>query len=60
MKEKTNKANPCFGNAHDSKAVVGLGERTLLPRHVREYCYHEGLQGVKVLCCVLLLSHSPL
>ena len=31
----------------DSRAVVGLGERTLLPGHVREWGLHGGLQGVR-------------
>ena len=31
----------------DSRVVVGLGERTLLPGHVREWGHHGGLQGVR-------------
>ena len=27
---------PCLGEVLDSRVVVGLGERTLLPGHVRE------------------------
>merc|ERR1711860_222335 len=47
---KTNKideATLCFGDTLDYSVVVGLGERTLLPGHVREWGIHGGLQGVQ-------------
>ena len=31
----------------DSIAVVGLGERNILPGYVREWGHHVGLQGVR-------------
>ena len=39
-------ARLCFGDALASRAVVGRGERTLLPGHVHERGHHGGLQGV--------------
>ena len=34
-----------IGDVLNSRGVVGPGERSLLPGHVRELGYHGGLQG---------------
>ena len=48
MKTKEiDEATLCFGDPLDYSVVVGLGERTLLPGHVREWGLHGGLQGVR-------------
>ena len=39
-------ATLCLGDVLDSRAVVGPGERTFLPGHVRELGHHVGIQGV--------------
>ena len=40
-------ATLCLGDVLDSRAVVGPGERTLLPGHVREWGNHVDLQEVQ-------------
>ena len=51
-------ATLCLGDVLDSRAVVGPGERTLLPGHVREWGNHGGLQESEVFCWVLLMILS--
>ena len=47
LKKKLEEVILCFGDALDSRVVVGPGELTLLPGHVREWGHHGGLQGVR-------------
>ena len=42
-KKKLDEATLCLRDLLDSRAVVGLGERTLLPGHVLEWGHHGGL-----------------
>ena len=51
-RKKLDEATLRLGDVLDSRAIVGLGERNLLPGHVRELGHHVGLQGVRsVLVC---------
>ena len=45
MKKKKSMKPPSASVAINSRAIVGPGERSLLPGHVRELGYHGGLQG---------------
>ena len=45
--KKLDEATPCLGDTLEYSVVVGLGERTLLPGHVREWGLHGGLQGAQ-------------
>ena len=45
--EKIDEATLCFGDVLNSRGVVGPGERSVLPGHVRELGYHGGPQGVQ-------------
>ena len=49
-------ATLCLGDMLDSRAVVGPGEYTLLPGHVREYGHYGGLQESEVFCWVLSMN----
>ena len=44
---KIDKTTLCLGDVLDSRAVVGRGERTLVPGHVRKAGHYVGLQGVQ-------------
>ena len=59
-KRKNNlvKPPPCLRDVLDSRTVVGPGERTLLPGHVREWGHHGGLQESEVFWWVLLMILS--
>ena len=51
-----------LGEMLDSRGVVGLGARNLLPGHVREWGHHVGLKGVRsnLVGPVMILSLSKI